>query len=171
MVGRVHRKESRVRPTHQPAQRGLRFSAFPEARRPLHLPSVIPTLLGNPPALRSWLRDLRLVRCAGELFFYPSRLGRPRGARASRQPSARQFQLVRLARRHSFDRQGHPQVPRRLLADHASRSRSPIAQDHSSPRLVAEGRRQAQQEHRQRGGSPGHHRRMGVRRLPLLRRS
>ena len=51
------------------------------------------------------------------------------------------------------DRQGHPQIPRRVLADHAQNTRTASARQNSGARLLGKGRRENQQEHRQHRGS------------------
>ena len=50
---------------------------------------------------------------------------------------------------HPRHRQGHREISRGLLADHAQGDGPAAAETNSRPRLVAEGRREDQQEHRQ----------------------
>ena len=107
-------------------------------------------------------RLLRLVRRAPQLLH--GALLRPRRCRRDRQV---------LARRLPRHRQGHPQVPRRLLARDAARRRHPAARAPLHPRLPAdEGRerRGAQdvQVARQRARPVRGHGPVRDRRAPLL---
>ena len=79
--------------------------------------------VGHPAALRRPVRHLRLVRRADQL-----RLG-------ARLPGRRDASGA-LAARRAPDRQGHPEAPRRLLADHAAGGRHPALPAPQRPRLL-----------------------------------
>jgi len=80
----------------------------------------------------------------------PASLGDPRRMRPARsgrnpQPATR----FALAGGRPRRRQGHCEVPRRLLAHHAQGGGPSASETDPRARLVAEGRREDQQEHRQ----------------------
>ena len=64
-------------------------------------------------------------------------------------PATRAPVTLPVARRHPRHRQGHREISRGLLADHAQGDGPAAAETNPRARLVAEGRRQDQQKHRQ----------------------
>ncbi|MPN34106.1 hypothetical protein SDC9_181599 [bioreactor metagenome] len=112
--------------------------------------------MGDRTAVRPGLRLLCLVRRAAQLRF-------GRGL-----PSGRGRIPPLVAGQLSPDRQGHPDYPHRLLADHAQGDESAAAGNGFRPRLVADRQDQDEQIPRQCDQSDGDDRPLRRRRLPLL---
>ena len=118
------RRAVRLRAPEGPLQRGALVHRRRAAGR---LPLPRQAQLGRARPVGSRARLLRLVRRAPELLH--GALLRPRRHRRDRHV---------LARRLPRHRQGHPQVPRGLLAGDAARRRHPAARAPLHPRLPAD---------------------------------
>ena len=141
---RVHRGAPRVHPARLPPQRGARVRAR-RARGPVDLAHHVQ--VGHPGAGRPEARRLRLDRRALQL---PQRPRLRVGDAAL--PQA-------LAAGGPPHRQGHPAVPRGVLAGHADGGRPAAAADHLRPRLVDRARAEDVQvdpgnAHRSQSASP-----------------
>ena len=143
MADRLHRGESGLRLTRSPPQRSAGLPEEQHARRLVHHPPVHRLNWGIPLPFDPELRHLRLVRCAGELHQHPGgarRSGRAR--RLLRLINRQQSTSTRpVAGRYSCHRQRHPEISRRLLADHAQGHGRAVAEAIARARLVAKGRR------------------------------
>ena len=116
--------EPRLGRTPRTLQRSHR-SGRKRPRRPLHLTPALPPPLGHPSAHRSHTDNLRLARRASKL---------PHKHRLSNlAPSP--FNLL-LASRHTGDRQGHPPLPRNLLARLPPCPQPPPAAPHPHTRTL-----------------------------------
>ncbi len=139
-------------PTRRQAQRGPRLHP-PGPAGLLDEPHL--DLLGDPPPVGPRPRHLRLVRRAHQLR---DRGGLRHGPRAVRLP---------LARPVPPHRQGHPPLPRRLLAGHADGGRAGGAGVRVRPRLPARGRREDEQDEPQPDRARGSHPGVRQRRVPV----
>ena len=170
MADRPHRGQPRFRPAGDAPQRGAWLPEKQHARGSLHHAAQGTARVGHPAAVRRGIRDVRLVRRAEQLRQHSGGARRRRGRWPGR-PRDKAGRPIALAGGHSCHRQGHSQVPRRLLADHAQGDGTSAAWAGARARLVAEGRPKNEQDHRQRGGSHRGDRRVGCRCVPLLRRA
>src|SRR6267378_942982 len=121
LADQASRGQPGLHPARAVPERGAGLPAR-AAPGPLDQPAESAPPVGHSPAVRRPVRDVRLVRRADQL-----RLG-------ARVPRWGALQGV-LAACRAPDRQGHPQAPRRLLADHAQGGRDPALQAPRRPRL------------------------------------
>ena len=146
-----------ARTSSQPRLSPQRGALVHQGRAPGRLALAAEADLGRAGAVGPETGDLRLVGRAPQLLH--GALLRARGRGPDR---------ALLARRPARDRQGHPQVPRRLLAGVPARGRDRAAAARLRPRLPADGREEDVEVARQRARPVRGDRALRRRRAALL---